>query len=256
MKVSIITVTFNCYKSIQDTITSVVNQDYPFIEHIIIDGASTDGTQDIIEQNRSKLRHFISEPDNGIYYAMNKGLNLASGSIVGILNGDDIFYDNGCISAVVEEFEKKKVEAVYGNLVYVASKNLNTIVRYYNSEGFTPKMFAYGHMPAHPAFFVNRDCYEKYGLFKEDYVIASDFELLLRFLGTYKISYSCLAKVLVKMRTGGVSTRDFKSNWILNKEIVRACRENNVNTNMIKVFSKYIFKVFQLVNRPHKRRSI
>jgi len=257
MKVSIITVTFNCRQTIQDTITSVADQDYPFIEHIVIDGASTDGTQDIIEQNgSSKIRHFISEPDSGIYNAMNKGIKLASGSIVGILNGDDIFYDKACISAVVEEFKNKKVEAVYGNLVYVSSENLNAIVRYYNSEGFTPKMFAYGHMPAHPAFFVDRDCYEKYGLFKEDYVIASDFELLLRFLGTHKISHSCLPKVLVKMRTGGVSTRDFKSNWILNKEVVRACRENNVNTNMIKVFSKYIFKVFQLVNRPHKRRPI
>lgn len=250
MKVSIVTVTFNCSRTIQDTITSIANQDYPFIEHIIIDGASTDGTLDIIKQNRSKLCHFISEPDDGIYSAMNKGIRLASGSIVGILNGDDIFYNRHCLSEVVEEFEKKKVEAVSGNLVYVSPENLDTIVRYYNSEGFTPKMFAYGHMPAHPAFFVQRACYERYGLFKEDYAIASDFELLLRFLGTHKITYSCLPKVLVKMRTGGVSTQNFKSNWVLNKEIIRACRENNVNTNMIKVFSKYIFKAFQLFNRP------
>lgn len=250
MKVSIITVTFNCSHTIQDTITSVANQDYPFIEHIVIDGASTDGTQDIIDQNGSKIRHFISEPDNGIYNAMNKGIKLASGSIVGILNGDDIFYDNECISSVVEEFKKKKVEAVYGNLVYVTPENMDTIVRYYNSESFFPKMFAYGHMPAHPTFFVHRNCYEKYGLFKEDYAIAADFELLLRFLGNHKISHSCLPKVLVKMRTGGVSTRDFKSKWRLNKEIVQACRENNVNTNMIKVFSKYIHKVFQLIQRP------
>ena len=250
MKVSIVTVTFNCGQTIQDTIASVKNQDYPFIEHVFIDGASTDGTQDIIKQNRSLPGHFISEPDNGIYNAMNKGIKLASGSIVGILNGDDMFYDTGCISSVVEEFKKKKVEAVYGNLVYVTHKNVNSIVRYYSSENFTPKMFAYGHMPAHPTFFVHRDCYEKYGLFKEDYAIASDFELLLRFLGTHNISHSCLSKVLVKMRTGGVSTRGFKSNWVLNKEIVRACRENNVNTNVIKVFSKYIFKVFQFIKRP------
>lgn len=256
MKVSIITVTFNCSKTIQETLTSVANQDYPFMEHIVIDGASTDGTQKIIEQNRSKLRHFVSEPDDGIYNAMNKGIRLASGSIVGILNGDDIFYDNFCVSAVIQEFKKKKVKAVYGNLVYVDSVALDKIVRYYNSEGFTPKMFAYGHMPAHPTFFVHKSCYEKYGFFKEDYAIASDFELLLRFLGTHKISHSCLAKVLVKMRMGGVSTRNLKSNWILNKEIVRACRENNVNTNMIKVLSKYFFKVFQFINRPRpsKRR--
>ncbi len=253
MKVSIITVTYNCSKTIQDTLTSVANQNYPFIEHIVIDGASTDRTQKIIEQNRSKVRHFVSEPDDGIYNAMNKGIKLSSGSIVGILNGDDIFYDDGCVSAVVEAFKKKKVAAVYGNLVYVAPENMNTILRYYNSERFTPKMFAYGHMPAHPAFFVHRDCYEKYGLFKEDYAIASDFELLLRFLGTHKISHCCLPKVLVKMRMGGASTRNLKSNWILNKEILRACRENNVQTNVIKVFSKYIFKVFQLINRPRKR---
>src|SRR3989339_1029654 len=186
MKVSIITVTFNCSQTIQDTITSVANQNYPFIEHIVIDGASTDGTQDIIKQNRSKIRHVVSEPDNGIYNAMNKGITMASGSIVGILNGDDIFYDNGCVSAVVEEFKKKKVEAVYGNLVYVVPEKLDTIIRYYNSGSFTLNMFAYGHMPAHPAFFVKRECYEKYGLFKEDYAIAADFELLLRFLGTHK----------------------------------------------------------------------
>lgn len=250
MKVSIITVTFNCFKTIQDTITSVEKQDYPFIEHIIIDGASTDGTQKIIERNRLKIHHFVSEPDSGIYNAMNKGIKLASGSIVGILNGDDVFYDERCISTVVEEFRRKKVEAVYGNLVYVSPENLNTVVRYYNSESFTPQMFAYGNMPAHPAFFVCKECYEKYGFFKEDYVIASDFELLLRFLGTYKISYSCLPTILVKMRTGGVSTQNLKSTWILNKEILRACRENNVNTNILKIVSKYIHKVFQLIQRP------
>ena len=250
IKVSIVTVTFNCHRTIQDTITSVANQKYPFIEHIVIDGASTDGTQDIIEQNRSKIRYFVSEPDNGIYNAMNKGIKLASGSIVGVLNGDDVFYDRECISVVVEEFKKKKVQAVCGNLVYVSPKNLENIVRYYNSEGFSPKMFAYGNMPAHPAFFVYRECYKKYGLYKEDYTIASDFELLLRFLGTHKISYSCLAKVLVKMRTGGVSNQNFRSTWILNKEIVRACRENNVNTNIFKVLLKYPRKVFQLIKRP------
>jgi len=250
MKVSIITVTFNCSQTIQDTITSVVNQDYPFIEHIIIDGASTDGTQDIIKRNRSKIQHFVSEPDGGIYAAMNKGIKCATGDIVGILNGDDIYYDDTCISSVVNVFRDKGVDAVCGNLVYVVPDNLRRVVRFYNSEGFKLHMFSFGIMPAHPAFFVLRQCYETYGLYKEDYKIAADFELLLRFLKVHGITYSCLSKTLVKMRTGGISTNNLKSNWILNKEILKACKENNIHTNMVKVFSKYLIKIFQLVQRP------
>ncbi len=247
-KISIITVSYNCEDTIEDTILSVASQDFPRIEHIIIDGNSTDSTLSIIEKHKSKLAYYVSEPDQGIYDAMNKGLLQTKGDIVGILNADDIYYDKNCIATVIDEFYDKKVEAVCGDLVYVAPDNMDKIVRHYRSKGFTTDRFAFGIMPPHPAFFVARHCYEKYGLFKIDYMIAADFELLARFLSTHHVKYSCLPETLVKMRTGGVSTKNLKSNLILNKEILRACKENNIQTNFMKVYSKYFYKFMQLIN--------
>lgn len=253
MKVSIITVTYDCEFTIEDTILSVANQDYPDIEHIIIDGASKDQTMEVVERYRSRLKHIASEPDDGPYHAMNKGIACATGDIVGILNGDDVYFDETCISSVVEAFSERGVEAVCGDLVYVPPDKLDKIVRFYSSKGFKPNMFSFGLMPPHPASFVSRKCYEKYGCYKENYKIAADFELLLRFLKVHGVTYTHLDKTLVKMKTGGLSTNGFKSNWILNKEIIKACKENNISTNMIKVLSKYIIKIFQLVLRPpHK----
>lgn len=250
MKVSIITVSYNCETTIEDTILSVASQDYSSIEHIVIDGGSTDKTMDIVKKHGTIIQYYISEPDNGIYDAMNKGIKLATGDVIGILNADDIYFDRSCISEVVYAFEEKGVSAICGNLVYVAPDNLNKTVRFYSSRGFQPNMFAFGMMPAHPAFFVLRKCYLNFGLYKADYRIAADFELLLRFLKIHGISYHCISKILVKMRTGGVSTRNIKSNWILNKEILKACKENNIDTNMIKIFSKYFSKLRQLFQHP------
>ena len=250
MKVSIITVTYNCEKTIADTILSVAGQDYANTEHIIIDGASTDRTPAIIETYKGNIDYYISEPDRGIYHAMNKGISRATGDIVGVLNGDDVYFDRGCIASVVKTFEKEKVAAVCGNVVYVTPENLDKIVRFYKSENFKPHLFSYGMMPAHPGFFVLRECYHTYGLYREDFQIAADFELLLRFLKVHGISYHCFPGVLVKMRTGGVSTQNFKSNWILNKEILTACKENHISTNIVKLCLKYFIKIFQLVQRP------
>lgn len=253
MKVSIITVTYNCESTIEDTILSVANQDYSDIEHIIIDGASTDKTMEVIAKHKDNLQHITSESDGGPYHAMNKGIKCANGEIVGILNGDDAYYDETCISAIVKVFLEKGVAAVCGNLVYVSPENLGRVVRFYSSEGFKPHMFSFGIMPAHPSCFILRQCYEEYGLYKENYKIAADFELLLRFFKVHGVSYSCLPKILVKMRTGGLSTNSLKSNWILNKEILKACKENNIHTNFFKVFSKYLIKIFQLVQRPSQK---
>ena len=250
MKVSIITVVFNGEKTIEDTILSVFNQSYPDIEYIIIDGASTDNTLAIVEMHRDKIDCIVSEPDNGIYDAMNKGIRYASGDIIGILNADDVYYDNNCVGAVVAEFKKRKVDAVYGNLIYVFPDKLEKIFRFYNSESFKIKHFAYGMMPAHPTFFVYKKYYEKYGLYKTDYLIAADYELLVRFLSSHRLSSYCLPKILVKMRKGGASTKNLKSNWILNMEILRACKENMIRTNPVKVWSKYFIKFWQLVQKP------
>lgn len=243
MKISIITVVWNNKKTIKDAIESVLGQTHKDIEYIIIDGASTDGTVEVVKSYGSRISKFVSEADRGLYDAMNKGIALASGDVVGILNSDDFYMDNGVIERVVREFEKTKADSVFADLVYVKPDNLNKVVRYYDSSHFTPQKFAYGWMPAHPTFFVKRWVYEKYGMFETDYKIASDYELLARFMGKNKISYSYMQEPIVKMRLGGVSTNGFKSNYILNKEILRACKQNGIYTNIFMVLSKYPQKI-------------
>lgn len=247
MKISIITVSYNASETIENTIKSVLDQTYDNVEYIIIDGGSTDSTVEIIKQYKDKLSYFISEPDKGIYDAMNKGILKATGDIIGILNADDFYIDNNVLLTISRTFEKKNVDAVFADLIYVRPNNLDKIVRYYSSKNFHPNKFAYGWMPAHPTFFVKRSIYEKYGLFKTNYKIAADYELLVRFLYKHKVSYYYLSEVLIKMRTGGVSTKNLKSNWILNKEIVRACHENGIKTNMFKLSLKYVKKIFELI---------
>ena len=250
MKISIITVVYNNKETIQDAMDSVLLQKYDDLEYIIVDGASTDGTveiiKDILKRYPERNVKFISEKDNGIYDAMNKGIRNSTGDVIGILNSDDFYVNNNVISIVINKFITKKVESVFADLVYVRTDNLDKIVRYYSSAIFHPGKMAYGWMPAHPTFFVKREVYEQYGLYKTDYKIAADYELIARFLVKNKVSYSYIPEVLVKMRTGGVSTRNLKSNWILNKEILRACTENDIKTNIFRIYSKYFAKVFQL----------
>ena len=246
MKISIITVVYNNKKTIQDAIDSIVNQTYQNIEHIIIDGASTDGTIEIIQNYGDKITKFISEPDKGIYDAMNKGIALATGDVVGILNSDDFYIDDHVIEKVVNIFQEQEVDSLFADLIFVKPHNLDKTIRYYDSSKFNPSKFAYGWMPAHPTFFVKRNIYKKHGVFKTDYKIAADYELLVRFLEKYKISYYYLQLPIIKMRIGGVSTSGIKSNYILNKEIIRACKENDIYTNWFKVLSKYPSKIMGL----------
>ncbi len=247
MKISIITVVYNNKSTIDYAIKSILNQSYPSIEHIVIDGSSTDGTIEEIKKYGGKIAKFISEPDKGIYDAMNKGLKLATGDLIGILNSDDFYANDNIISEIVDEFKKKQVDIVFGDIVFVKPENLDKVTRYYSSANFHPKKFAWGWMPAHPSCFLKREVYEKYGNFKTDYKIAADYEILTRFMAKYGISYSYIPKVFVKMRTGGVSSANLKSNWILNQEIVRACRENGIQTSMPQVLLKYFIKIFQLL---------
>lgn len=248
MKISIITVVWNNKKTIKDAIESVLGQTHKDIEYIIIDGASTDGTVEVVKSYGNKISKFVSELDNGLYDAMNKGIALASGDVVGILNSDDFYVDNGVIERIVKEFEEKQTDSVFADLVYVKSENLDKIVRHYDSSYFTPQKFAYGWMPAHPTFFVKKWVYEKYGVFRTDLKIGADFDILARFLYTHKISYSYMKEVLVKMRLGGVST-SFSSIWINNIEQLRVCRQNGIDTNIFKILSKYPSKLMGFVRK-------
>jgi glycosyltransferase involved in cell wall biosynthesis len=250
MKVSIITVVYNAISTIATTIQSVLSQRYNNIEYIIVDGGSCDGTLDIINSFGSLITKFHTGEDNGIYDAMNTGIKLATGDIVGFLNADDFYIDDDVIYKVVNAFAQNEVNSIFADLVFVKPNNLNKIVRYYNSSRFDPSKFAYGLMPAHPTFYAKRKIYEKYGLFKTDYMIAADFEILVRFLNKNSISYCYIPEVFIKMRTGGASTKNFKSNLILNREIVRACKENGIETNIIKVYYKYLSKIYQMFERP------
>ena len=249
MKVSIITVVWNNKETIKDAIESVLNQTYENIEYIIIDGASTDGTVELIQNYGSKISQFISEKDKGLYDAMNKGISLATGDVIGILNSDDFYINEHVIQKIVDTFKENNVNSVFADLVFVKPNNLEKIVRYYDSSKFHPSKFAYGWMPAHPTFFVKREFYEKYGVYKTDYKIAADYELLTRFLAKYKLSYFYLKESIIKMRVGGVSTSGLKSNYILNKEIIRGCKENGIDTNWLKVLSKYPAKLLGLLKK-------
>jgi len=238
MKISIITVTRNSKTTLNDTILSVLNQTYKNIEYIIIDGASEDGTQELIRSYGDRINHFVSEPDTGMYDAMNKGIKLATGDIVGILNSDDFYSSNDVLEKVVHAFRNQDIQSIFADLVYIRGKASDRIVRYYDSSHFNPDKFAYGWMPAHPTFFVKRYLYELYGYFKTDYKIAADFELTARLLNKHRITYAYLPFVMVKMRLGGIST-SFKSIYINSSEQLRACKENGIKTNMFAILFKY-----------------
>ena len=248
MKVSIITVSYNSAETIKDSIESVLNQTYKNIEHIIIDGNSTDGTIEIIKSYGNKIHKFISEPDNGIYDAMNKGINLASGNIIGILNSDDFYFDNNIIAKVMNEFRTQDVDSVFGDLIYIDKNNTDNIIRYWKSQQYKKNLFQNGWHPAHPTFFVKREIYEKYGNFNLDFLIASDYELMLRFLEKHKITSSYIPEILVKMRTGGESNR-IQNIFQANIESYKAWKINNLKINPIVFLKKPLSKILQYFKR-------
>lgn len=249
MKISVITVCKDAVDTIEDTILSVSRQTFKEIEHIVIDGASTDGTRSVIESTESMLAYWISEPDQGIYDAMNKGIAVASGDVVGFLNADDVYAQPDILEKVARSFSGDNIDACFGDVVFVRD-DMETITRYYRSNNFSPKKIAYGWMPAHPALYLKKDLYEKYGNFRTDYQIAADYELVVRLFAANRIRYRYVPEVFVKMRRGGASTRNWKSSIILNREIVRGCRENGVRTNLFKVFLKTPLKMMELFIRP------
>jgi glycosyltransferase involved in cell wall biosynthesis len=247
MKVTIITAAYNAAKTIDETLNSVARQSYPNVEHIIVNGASTDGTLSIIEQYRDKLAAVVSGPDHGVYDAMNKGLALASGEVVGFLNADDVYASKDVLSRVVSIMEREGLDALFGDVEFFSPKDPTRTVRRYRSARFSPDQIALGWMPAHPALFLRRRVYERYGHFRTDYRIAGDFEYCARIFHGKTLVYRSLPETLVRMRTGGISTSGWRNTVLLNREVLRACRENGIDTNILKIFSKYPAKLMEFL---------
>lgn len=255
MKVSIVTASFNSANTIRDTIDSVLRQTYHDIEYIVKDGGSTDGTVDILKEYEPKFcgrMKWITEKDKGIYDGMNKGILMSTGDVVGTLNSDDFFTDEHVIENMVKAMEEKKVDAVYGDIHFVKNSDLKTNIRYYSSKHFRPFWLRFGFMPAHPSFYLKRDVYEKAGLYKTDYKIGSDFEMMVRLFHKYRISYHYLPQDFVTMRSGGASTRNINCRITLLKEDVKACRENGIYTNRLIIASKYLYKVTEFIRGSSK----
>jgi glycosyltransferase involved in cell wall biosynthesis len=244
MKISIITVVWNNVKTIKDTIDSVLSQTYKNIEYIVIDGGSTDGTLSLLESRRDQLSALVSEPDEGIYDAMNKGIKLAKGDVIGFLNSDDFYLNDKVISKVASEFERDIfLDASYGNLIYVDQTNTSKIIRYFKTGEFKQGLFLKGWCPAHPTFFVRKSVYERNGNFDLNYHFASDVELMMRFLEIHKIKSLYIPEVMVKMRMGGVSNRNLKNIWLANKEIINSFHKNGLQVNSI------IFFICKIISR-------
>jgi glycosyltransferase involved in cell wall biosynthesis len=243
---SVITVCFNSVETLGRALDSVAKQDWSKVEHIVIDGGSKDGTARVLAENKPHLSHVISEPDRGIYDAMNKGLGLATGDVICFLNADDYYDSTKVLSKVAVAMQQEPLDAVLGDVGFFRKDNINRLVRHYRSGRFTPKRLAWGWMPAHPALFMRKEVFKRIGQFKIDYQIAADYEYVVRaFCGQSPLRYKHLPEVLVRMQMGGVSTKGFGATIRLNQEIIRACRENGVSTNYFKILVKYPLKLLE-----------
>lgn len=248
MKISVITVCYNSAPTLERSLQSVAAQDWSSIEHIVIDGASSDGTREILERFRSRLDYFVSEPDNGIFDAMNKGLAYATGDIVCFLNADDEYASANVLSRVAFLMQAHNLDALMGDVGFFHEGNSKRMVRRYRSKYFRPSRLAWGWMPAHPALFLRKEVIQRAGLFKTDYRIAGDFEFIVRVFHGHALRYQHYSEVLVNMQTGGVSTSGWRAKIRLNQEVLRACRENGLQTNMLKILSKYPAKILEIIH--------
>ena len=254
MKLSIITASFNAVSTIEGTIQSVASQTYENVEHIVVDGVSTDGTLDVIGRHRDKLAKVVSEPDCGIYDAMNKGIALSTGDVIGFLNADDVYSDHDVLSKVAKTIALESLDALFGDAEFFTATNPGHTVRRFRSASFAPERIAWGWMPAHPTLFLRSTVFQRFGLFRIDYRIAGDFELVARIFHGNTLKYRYLPDVLVRMRTGGVSTGGWRNTLTLNREVLRACRENGISTNLLMVLSKYPAKLLEFLRKPARSR--
>lgn len=250
VKISVITVCYNSAATIADTIRSIASQSYAEKEYIVVDGNSSDATMDIVRAS-SCVTRFVSEPDKGIYDAMNKGIALATGDVMGTLNADDFYMNDDVLVEVAKVFLDPSIEACYGDLVYVKQDSVEKIVRFWKSRDYVYGLFKYGWMPAHPTFFVRKSVYDKLGSFNLNYKIAADFELLFRFIEQNNIKTKYLPRVLVKMRLGGTTNKNISNIIKQNKEIIAILTKHYSNFSTVKfVFIKLANRLLQFFRRP------
>ena len=246
--ISIITATFNSAKTLKDTIQSVLRQTNKDFEYLIIDGGSTDETIDIVKSYESEFSgrlKWVSEKDQGIYDAMNKGIKMASGDVVGILNSDDYFTSDDILQTVDNAFKSHEIDAIYGDIHFIRDGNPQKCIRYYSSRMFIPFWLLFCFMPAHPSFYCKREVFEKAGLYSLDYKIGADYEMMVRLFKKYRIMSQYINKDFVTMRTGGASNNNVRSRITLINEDVKACKENGVYTNCLFVMLKFMYKIFE-----------
>ena len=250
MKISIITATYNSSATLADTIESVLKQSHKDIEYIVIDGGSTDNTMEIVKSYEPRFNgnmKYISEKDNGLYDAMNKGISIATGDVIGILNSDDFYTSDDILENVAGKLTNPNVSAVYGDVHYVNTNNLSHCVRYYSSKIFRRGLMKLGFMPAHPSFYCKTEIYKKYGTFDTRYKVAADFEQLLRIIYVNKANVLYLPIDFVTMRTGGVSNSNLNSRVTIMKEHRIALKRNNVHYFTPFLYVRYFYKIYEIL---------
>ena len=245
LKISIITVTYNAENTISNCIESVIGQNYKNVEYIIIDGGSFDNTVQIIEKYKKQIAVFVSEPDNGIYDAMNKGIKLATGDIIGMLNADDFFTDNNVLSLVAEAFSDPEVSITYGDLDYINAEG--GIVRKWRSGAYRYGMFNAGWMPPHPTFYCKRNLFHQFGFYSLEYGTAADYELMLRFIHLNKVNAFYIKKVMNKMNVGGVSNKSYRNRVQGLLFDYKAMRKNGIRFPLVTLIFKPLRKVIQYI---------
>lgn len=250
MKISVITATYNSGATLRDTLESVLRQTHHDVEHLIIDGGSKDNTLDLVREYEprygGRLR-WISEPDRGIYDAMNKGIRMATGEVVGILNSDDFYTSDDVLESVARAMSNPTVDAVYGDVHYVNEKDLNKCVRYYTSRPFHRSWMRFGFMPAHPSFYCRKAIYEKYGAFDLSYKVAADFENLLRLIFVHRIRTRYIRKDFVTMRTGGASSSGLHSHEQIMHDHLHALKQNGIYSNFLFLGLRYPYKIGEIL---------
>ena len=249
LKVSIITITYNSETTLEDTLKSVLNQTYKNIEYIIVDGKSTDSTLSIIDAYKNNITKVVSEKDHGLYDALNKGIAMATGDVVGILHSDDFYTSNTVIEKIVQTLSENDSDAVYADLYYVDKNNTDNVFRKWKSGHYKHGMFLSGWMPPHPTFFAKRTCYQNFGSFNLNLVSAADYELMLRFIHKHKIKLAYLPEFIIKMRVGGKSNVSLKNRIRANNEDRKAWKINGLKPHFYTLYAKPLRKIIQLFKK-------